>query len=176
MDETSKSSPALDRRDFFRVQARLPFRVRSVDSGEAAGLAFEIKTPRTEADEIADPGVAIVLARIEQKVDRLLAAIDRRVPKPLWEADSRELSISASGIGVEMEDGPAQEEPVLIEFVLPENPSRHVRALGRSVSADSTSAACAFAFEVIAESDREAIVRFSQDVQRSMLRMRAATP
>ncbi len=164
-----------ERRDFYRVPARIPIRVRSLEAQEVPGLSVEISSPKEEADGVADPAIAAVLFRLEAKIDRILSALDRSVPQPLWEGDSQDVSISASGVGMDSGERFELKDKVLVEFLLPDTPKRYVRALARPVGEESTQSR-AFAFEVIAESDRDAIVRFSQDVQRLMLRQRMVAP
>jgi hypothetical protein len=121
-----------------------------------------------------DPVLAERLEGIERKLDRILAALDENSPLPLCERDARDVSISGAGIGVDVGNPLAPNGAVLVEILLPERPNRHVRAIARPVeNGGSDSQPVAFVFEEIAEDDRDAIVRFSQEMQRSTLRERA---
>jgi hypothetical protein len=172
--ENRSSGSGDERREFFRVDARLPIRVVSLGPRDSDRLALEIKSPKQPEMNPSDPVLADRLDRMERKLDRVLAALDENVLSPLWEGDAQSVSISGAGVGVEVEDSLASASEVLVEILLPETPSRHVRAIARPVElgvADCPETA--FAFEVIAEQDRDAIVRFSQEIQRLSLRDRA---
>jgi c-di-GMP-binding flagellar brake protein YcgR len=168
-----------ERRNYYRVEARLPVRVRPLDPCDAERFSVEISSPREEISTVADPALQVALQTLERKLDLVLAHLDRRFPQPLGEGDVRVVSLSGCGMAFETDVEIELDDPVLVEFLLPGAPSRSIRALAHPVpvegdQGDDKSRLLAFGFDVIAEADREAIVRFSHEMQRSRLRERAA--
>jgi hypothetical protein len=176
MSDTEDFSRPENRRSFYRIEARLPVRLTALDPGEAAAVALELTTSRETGLDIEDLALRAAFQRLERKLELVLAHLDRGRPQPLTRAASKRIDLSASGVAVEDAEDSELGDEVLIEFQLPGDPPRHVRAIGHVAGERSGSArgkiTRAFAFDVIAEQDREAIVRFSHDVQRRELRKR----
>ena len=177
-DDSDPQGGADDQRAYYRVQARLPVRHRELEPGEFDALKREIEAPRPPRPEV-DPALASWLARVEKKLDRLIALADENAPRPLSEGELSNVEISGSGLRVAGKEEVDVGENLLVELQLPGNAERRVRAIARVIRQieprePGAERELALAFRVIHEDDREAIVRFSNDVQRVLLRARAA--
>ncbi len=164
-----------EQRSYYRVFASLPIRIRRLDPSEVPSVAAVIASPVDRFPEISDAALAIVLQRIENKLDIVLSHLEPDHPRPLGDRDVRRISLSASGVGCEMNEQISIHDDVLVEFLLSEVPARHVRAIARPVMEKDVSdgvpgALMALSFHVISDADRDAIVRYSYDVQRLQLR------
>jgi hypothetical protein len=165
-----------ERRSFYRVSARLPIRLRALDPGESASLACEIAASPASAVAVADPALRAALESLERKLDRVLACLEPgAAERPLGRTDAREVELSGAGVSLEADEELDPADEVLVELELPGSPPRRVRALAHPVPARGPGGKPrrAFAFDAISEEDRDAIVRFSHEVQRSELRERA---
>jgi hypothetical protein len=164
-----------EERSYYRVFTRIPIRIRRLDPSEVASVATLIANPVDPFVEVSDPALAVVLQRVENKLDVVLSHLEPGHPRPLGDRDVHKVSLSASGVGCEMNEQLALDDDVLVEFLLPEVPARHVRAIARPVMPRDTAdgvrgTPLAFAFRVISDTDRDAIVHYSYDVQRLQLR------
>ena len=166
-----------ERRAYFRVTTQLPVRVRKLEPSVVPALAMAISAMVDTDQEVADPALAARLDAIERKLDLLLAIIDPDQPRPLGVEDTCKLSLSGAGLGLRVDEPFSAHDDVLVEILLPDSPPRSVRALSRPIIEDGAAGgrpgAIAFAFHLISDADRDAIVRFSYDVQRSQLRTRS---
>jgi hypothetical protein len=162
-------------RSYYRVLTRIPIRIRRLDPSEVPSVSMLIANPVDPFVEVSDPALAVVLQRVENKLDVVLSHLEPGHPRPLGDRDIQKVSLSASGVGCEMNEQLSLHDDVLVEFLLPEAPARHVRAIARPVMpgdlADGVRGTPqAFAFHVISDADRDAIVHYSYDVQRLQLR------
>lgn len=176
-DEESGPTAA-DRRSYYRVRVSIPLRHRRVRSDELEALRSEIRTPRQDADSL-EPDLALRLKRLEHKLDLVLSYLDERIPAPLGLHDLRLVELSGAGMRFAAKDVAEEGEYEFLEFQLPGDPSGSLRALGRVVRSFEPEVPgdvpeVAVAFETIDEDDREAVVRFSNEVQRHELRARSA--
>ena len=182
-DGTGEERPVKDdsganRRSFYRVKARIPLRHRRVRPDEREDLEREILTPRPEPPDV-EPPLAAWMQRLERKLDTVLSHLDDAVPAPLGELDLCQVELSASGMMFAAKETADVDGIELLEFLLPGIESRVVRALARVVVRCESGEPgevpqVAFAFSTIDEEDREAIVRFGNEVQRIGLRARSA--
>lgn len=166
-----------ERREFFRVTVRIPLRHRPVRPHERAALEREILAPRNAG---LQPGSSLGdwARRIEDKLDLILSHLDERVPAPLGPRDLRVVELSGSGMRLAAKETAKVGAEEFVELRLPGEVPRDVRAIttvvkwieARGAGEDSE---VALAFRIIHEEDRDAIVRFSNEVQRSELRLRA---
>ncbi len=177
-DRAEALATGADRRRYYRVKVRIPLRHRRVRPDELEALRIEIRTPRVEAEGL-DPDLAVRLRTIEQKLDLVLSYLDDRLPAPLGPSDLRAVEISGAGMRFDSKDAGAEGQYELLEFQLPSDAASSIRALGRIVgcfdpASPGAEPGVALQFDTIDEDDREAIVRFSNAVQRLDLRARSA--
>lgn len=166
-----------DRRAYFRVPARIAVRHRYVAQDELDAFERELALRGSEPPLPVDPGLRALLDRIERKLDRILVRLEPDRVAPLGEADVRAVEISGSGVRYDCTDPAAVGDHVLVEMLLPGTPPRAVAAIGEIVfrqEAESGAPGCiAVRFTAIDEADREAIIRYTYEVQRVALRARA---
>ncbi len=178
MTDPEEPGEGADRRRFYRVSARIPIRVRALEPGESAALACEIAASRaSDGRGLADPALRAAFASLERKLDLVLALLDPSGERPLARADVRAVELSAAGVALEAPEDLDPGDEVLVELQLPSSPPHRVRAIAHPVPlvgpAGADKLRRAFAFDQISDEDRDAIVRFSHEVQRSELRERA---
>ncbi len=158
-----------NRRDFFRVRARLPLGVRPVRPGEED--APLMAAPEPPAFRPRDPVLAAWLERIERKLDLLLARTDPAASRPGLAA----CDVDVSGGGLRFDAGAALDPGSRhwLEIELPAPRFRRIRALATAVRRDGEETA--FAFQRIDEVDRDALVAFVLDAERARRRTAPAT-
>ena len=171
-----QGTASVEQRNYFRVRCRLPIRTRKVRSEEQDGLEREIlqRENSTGLNEL-DPEIAAWLDRIETKLDRILLQIGV-VDEPLRPSDVADVVISGSGLRFVGDRSHEPDDVLLLEFELPGTPAHPVRCLASVVAHEVVEDGghdLALSFSVINERDREAIVRFTLDVERGKLRSRA---
>jgi len=157
----------------FRVAARIPLRTRRLSAEEAARREAELRSAPSAELELRDPAAAAWLARIEAKLDRLLVRMGEPGERPLGDADLQDVELSSRGLRVASREPIRPGDPVWVECLVPGTPARPVRALARAVrivGEGGPAPAAALEFRVIAQRDRDALVRFTQDVQRCAAR------
>lgn len=151
-----------NRRRAFRVAARLPIRHRRLSAEQWAAEERSWRMPEPSALP-RDPALAAWLQRIEAKLDGLLAA-DGSAEPPLGAEDVHDVDLSSVGVRLAAAEGLDAGDAVLVECLVPGRVPRPVRALARVVRAEDDRVS--LSFERIREADRDALVRFTQDVQR----------
>ncbi len=163
-----------DRRRFYRVQARLPLRCRALEAGEFDSLRREIEMPRTQYEGI-EPALADHLGWLELKLDRVLASLEGE-PSPT-PVEPYDMWLSGGGLRFAAKEGLADPQAnLLVELLLPSSPPRYVRSIAKIVTRNDinpTRGDIAVEFRVLHPDDREAIVHFTHEVERSELRRRA---
>ncbi len=166
---------AIRERDYFRVDTELPLRIKPVREEERARLEGSILQREPVDVEGLDPQLALWLDRIESKIDNLIVhlGLDFDGVRP-----TRPVAVTLSGGGISVPSPPAESGHSLhlVDFELPGSPARSVRALGEVVANRKTAEgnpAIALRFTAITAEDRDAIVRFTLDVERSRVRSRA---
>jgi hypothetical protein len=87
---------------------------------------------------------------------------------PLRAEEVHDVDLSSAGVGLETAEPLAEGDDVLVECLVPGPSPRHVRALARvaRVELQAASRRVALEFRRMADSDRDALVRYTQDVQR----------
>ncbi len=161
--------PTSSRRRAFRVEARLPIRHRRLSPEEADCRARELAASPSPTPWTGDPALAERLDRIERKVDRLLAQLGIAEARPLSEEDLQDVDLSSTGVRLRSFEPIEPGDDVWVECLVPGDSVRHVRALARAVrtdEAEGSACSAALEFRVLADRDRDALVRFTQDVQR----------
>ncbi len=169
-----------DARAYFRVRTHIPLRFRQLGREEVDYVSAEIAAGGEEGIEPIDAGLAIWLTRLENKLDQILAALEVPDANGLSPFRPRPAVLSGSGMRfatVEKEQGTTGY--LLIEFELPGTPPHTVRCVGLVLSSDRLDdesdlgeSSIAIQFESIRETDRDAIVQHTLDVQRAELRRR----
>ncbi len=177
-DAAASGGSGRERRAYFRVRAYLPLRHRPLQPGERETLRAEMSTPRPEPE--VEEGLSTWLCQLEEKLDLVLSHLDPAAQRPLCDRDRRVVEISGSGLSFPSKERIRVGESLLVELRLPGGRPRPVRALAEVVErreADDPwgESRVAVAFREIHEDDREAIVRFSNDLQRLELRARATS-
>ncbi len=171
-----------ERRAFFRILTHLPVKCRKVAGREAETLAREIPERRAPETGRIDEALAVWLDRIERKLDRVLVHLGIGDPVAFSDADVQEVMLSGSGMAFVTDAEVVPGDPVLVEFEIPGVPAQLVRCLARVIrnlpakkrpgkrEAGDDRETTAVSFEVIHDSDREAIVRHAVEVQRKLIR------
>lgn len=160
-----------NRRRAFRVPARLPVRHRRLSADERDARERELRVAEP-APRPADPALAAWLQRVESKLDRLAARLGLGEEAPPGPDDLCDVDLSSVGVGLETSQSVAAGDDVLFECMVPGHAPRHVRALARVARVDETVGRSAprrrvaLEFSRISDCDRDALVRFTQDVQR----------
>lgn len=168
-----ESTLLVNRRASFRVFVRIPIRCRRMDARETERVERELQGAPGDTVWTGDPALATWLERIERKLDWLIARVEGRDPLPIGCTDAVDVDLSANGIRLVADAGFRLGEDVLVECLVPDVPTRRVRAIARVVRtapAPGDRAQVAMQFRVIAERDRASIFRFTQEVQRCRLR------
>ncbi len=173
LDEASGA----ERRAFFRVLTHLPVKCRAVSEREAELLARELPERRAPDVSRVEPGLAAWLDRIERKLDRVLIHLGIGDPVAFGADDVQQVMLSGAGLSFASDQSVATGGLALVEFEIPGTPAHLVRCLARVVhhhppKQEGESGTTAVAFEVIHDSDREAIVRHAVEVQRALIRAR----
>lgn len=176
VSKPSQSQPGRrEQREYFRVWSFLPIRARKTKPEERHALHTEISARRPETASRLDPELVAWLDRIECKLERLLAHMDLSDRPDFGPDDVQEVQISGSGILFTSETPGRKDDLLLVEFEVPGTPRRMVRCLGRVARAEPAGEGLrqiAVGFDVIHESDRDAIVQHVLAVQRSDLSRR----
>lgn len=171
-------SPAGERRAYYRVGTCLPLRIQRGDPAACERLRREIESSVREPTLTAvEAPLEARLARIEQKLDRVLAQLGGGEP-PLGRRDLTPVRLSGSGLACRVGGRPRLDEEVVVEMLLPGGAPEPVRAVARVVSAEpagENASQVAFAFTAIDELDREAIVRYVSAAQRRERRREAGS-
>jgi hypothetical protein len=167
------AAPRVERRRYFRVWTRLVLRHRRVTPDERERIEAELRSRTPDPPWTGDPALGHWLARIESKLDRLLERLEAgRGPGSEFEGvELRRVEISGSGLRFACAGALAPGDDVLVEIWIPGAAARRVRSLARVVrnvepERPGASPSVALAFRVLAEEDRDAIVRHSLEVQR----------
>ena len=164
-------------RSYFRVQARILVRYRPLAAGEFDTIRREIETVRQDPEGL-DAVMVGWMRGLEAKLDLILSHLDPSVPAPLGPRDLTDVEISGSGMRWATKESVEVGSDLLIELQLPGLVTRRVRAIARVIRCieprgEQSDRHVAVSFRVIDEDDRQAIVRFANDVQRVFLRSRA---
>ncbi len=161
----------------FRVTAELPIRYRPLAAAEAERLSLEIEAGGAEGPELAPP-LALRLQALERKLDLALHQLDPSHPLPLGARETASVGISASGLALAAKQSLPVDSLALVELLLPGRVPREVRAVARVVRCQEKRGPepgllLVLAFRAIHSEDREAIVRFGNELQRAELRRRS---
>lgn len=179
----SKQAGSRDERAYFRVQTHLPLRCRPLAPNEVERVAAAITSSGEEGNEKIDPALAVWLARLEAKIDRILIFFEVPDADGFSPYFARSVVLSGSGMRFARKGEEAElQGHVLIEFELPGKPPHTVRCIGHTLGAerevdqtDLEGESVAVEFEAIRESDRDAIVQHTLDVQRVELRKKRSS-
>ncbi|NNL84142.1 MAG: hypothetical protein HKP27_00730 [Myxococcales bacterium] len=146
-------------------------------------MAAAITSSGEEGNEKIDPALAVWLARLEAKIDRILIFFEVPDADGFSPYFARSVVLSGSGMRFARKGEEAElQGHVLIEFELPGKPPHTVRCIGHTLGAerevdqtDLEGESVAVEFEAIRESDRDAIVQHTLDVQRVELRKKRSS-
>lgn len=161
-------------REFFRVRASMAIRCRKLDAFDLETVRREIRPHGEEDGSPHDARIYAWLERIERKVDLLLAAATGKTRGPEAPVAPQDVVLSGGGVRLQTEEPVEIGDEVLVEMPVPGARTEFIRALARVVAVERpvpphiprTAALC---FSEIDEQDREAIVRFTRDVERARL-------
>jgi len=170
------------RRAYYRVEGRLPIRLRRLDPEDVEAAVFDLSLPdpllQPIEEEGEDTALMARLRRIEEKLDLLLGQSLVEVPRPLSGSDRVPVVFSGAGLALDVETPYQQGEAVHVEMLLPPPYVRTLRAVGTTVSDSASTAApgrpgrLAIALTHMDDEERDALVAYSYDVQRFQLRSR----
>lgn len=176
--EAQKIERGRDRREYFRANTRIPFRYRKVDPEDVEEVANRIRAGSDSHPGNLDPALASWLDRLERKLDRVLAAVGACEFGPLGAEDARTISLSGCGMAFPCQEQLPRGAALLLEFDLSGTRMHRVSVLGEVVYTRPDEAGgasqTAVRFNVIHETDRDAIVRHVLDVQRRDIQLRSA--
>ena len=162
-------------RSYFRVETRIGLRVHALDPDRWEAESRAILEDRSRPLQGVDPELASWLDRIERKLDRLLEATGSAASGEIAHTEFRDVVLSGSGIRLgdasELEVG----QPALLELELPVSPVVRIRCLGTVAREEGAGEdrEVAVRFDVIREADRDRIVQYTLEVQRTELRVRS---
>ncbi|MGH0033714.1 MAG: PilZ domain-containing protein [Myxococcota bacterium] len=164
-------------RAYFRVRDLIALRHEDVADDEVETFLAELDVNGREETPTRELTVVEQIARLENKLDRVLSLLDPGFPRPLDETDRRPLEISGSGVRYPWPQSVEPGRLLRLQFDLPGSPDRKVRCIGRVISCREPdlphrSYSLAVAFEHIREADRDAIVRHTLEVERLAQRAR----
>lgn len=168
------------RRAYYRVEAWVPVRISPIapEAIEAAVYDLSLPDPLAVPFTLEGPERTALLARlrrIEDKLDLLLCAAGIEAPRPLSGRDRRRVLFSGGGLSLDVDFDFARGAAYRVEMLLPAPYARVVRAIAEAVS-DSREAQAGsarrlgLAFRHILPAERDAIVAYSYDLQRAVLR------
>lgn len=172
------------RRADYRVEAWVPIRLSALEPESVEAAIYDLSLPDPLAVPFALDGPersALLgrLRRIEDKLDRLLAAASLDVPRPLSGCDRRLIVFSGGGLSLEVDFEFERGAAFRVELLLPAPYCRGVRAVAEAVE-DSRSATTAtgrrrlgLVFRHILPGERDALVGYSYDLQRIALRTKS---
>lgn len=163
-------------RVYFRVRTQLAIRMQPVKSHDRERLEWEITRGETREESQIDPDLASWLGRIESKLDRILLHVGAE-SEELRPTEVHSVVLSGGGISVLCERKEDPQTLLLVDFELPGAVPYRIRCLASVVSAtpsEQNGTDLAMSYVAINERDREAIVRFTLDVERGELRSRSA--
>lgn len=165
------------RRQYFRVGTRLSIRHRRLAADEVDACCLELEAAERDPSVVDGP-VGAHLARLEAKLDELLALVaegqNTSVSKTSAQFERRAVEISGAGLRMETPNPPPVGSAIWLEFRLPGS-ARLLNAVGivqRRLAAATPGAnpEVAVAFRAIRDADRQAIVYFALESERSRLR------
>ncbi|MEZ4278056.1 MAG: hypothetical protein R3F21_00355 [Myxococcota bacterium] len=168
------------RRAYYRVEAWVPVRVAPIapEAVEAAVYDLSLPDPLAVPFTLEGPERTALLARlrrIEDKLDLLLSEAGIEAPRPLSGRDRRRVLFSGGGLSLEVDFDFTRGAPYRVELLLPAPYARVVRAIAESVGDSSevppgAARRLGLAFRHILPGERDAIVAYSYDLQRAVLR------
>lgn len=177
MGTDSTAQTRATERDYFRVKTRLRLRSRRAAADDISLLEHEILEGAALRDPDLDPAVASVLARMEAKLDRILAHLGLPHGGALIDVEHQEVMLSGSGMHCALSHPASTGDVLVLEFELPGAPPRVVRGLAtvRALRRDPSEdfGPVVLEFRTLRLEDRDAVVQHTLEVQRRELRERA---
>ncbi|NNL67824.1 MAG: hypothetical protein HKP30_16365 [Myxococcales bacterium] len=160
-----------DEREYFRVQTELPLRLKPIGESERDSLAQTILQRDTVETGDIDPHLARWLDRLESKLDHVLTHLGLDV-EGMRPTERLPVVLSGSGMLLSAIDSCRDADWFLLDFELPGTPDHPVRALAERVHNGPRGEVLALRFTAITPEDRNAVVRYTLDVERKHLRHR----
>lgn len=170
------------RRAYYRVEAWVPVRISPLaqEAVEAAVYDLSLPDPLAVPFTLEGPERTALLARlrrIEDKLDLLLSAAAIDAPRALSGRDRRRVVFSGGGLSLEVDFDFVRGAAYRVEMLLPAPYARVVRAVAEAVADSSgtqsgSARRLGLAFRHILPAERDAIVAYSYDLQRAVLRSR----
>lgn len=171
---------AAPRRAYYRVEAWVPVRISPIapEAVDAAVYDLSLPDPLAVPFTLEGPERTALLARlrrIEDKLDLLLSAAAIDAPRPLSGRDRRPVLFSGGGLSLEVGFDFVRGDAFRVEMLLPAPYARVVRAIAEAVGDSREGPAgsarrIGLAFRHILPSERDALVAYSYDLQRALLR------
>lgn len=179
--ELTQSWRSLERREYPRVSACIPFRYKLLNEVEARRIARAIRSRipgRGTTTRVSEyPHDKSDMAQIQTRLQRIEKAIELLTDLVLWAGTGQapfyeqELDISASGLSF-VPDPPVELPPgaaVEVEFLLPLSDPVRIRATAevvRQKQEDESSSLVGLVFQCITEADRDEVARYVFQLQR----------
>ena len=178
-------------REYYRTRARIPVhyggdnpetrRVMAMDMEIWEAQSSLEEAARTALDEGNLPDelapLMPVLKWLDFKLDLVLHHLRTAERETYFPQAAFTTDISGSGFGLEPDDDLSEGKSLLMNFVLPDAPSRPIFAAGQVVRVEPAppegAAALAVHFLEISEADRERIIRYTFHKQRQELARRS---
>jgi hypothetical protein len=171
------------RRSYFRVTGMLPIRLHAVEPSDLDAEIFDLSMPDPLLQPIGEEGevdspLMERLRRLEEKLDLLLGQARVEVPRPLSGRDRKSVVFSGSGLALDVAWGFRRGDYFKVEVLLPPPYSRLVRCLAEAVEdaprsvGDGGLRLLPLAIRHMEADERDALVAYSYDLQRTELRAR----
>lgn len=163
--------PLPSRRSYYRVETRLPVRLRRATLLDVAAVEQRIAIGVDDGDAGVESEVPAWARQLEHKLDQVLALLDPSLPRPLGLRDLRPVVISGSGMRLTWSDDDlAAGDDALVELLLPGEASGPVVAIAEVVGCQAVPGLAAggsvsLHFRLLDERDRDAIVRLAYRVE-----------
>ena len=179
--ELTQSWRALERRDYPRAAACIPFRYKVLNEVEAQRVERAIRSRipnRTVTSRVSEyPHDRNELAQVNTRLQRIEKAIELLTDLVLWAGtgqapfDELELDLSASGLSFcpNHPETLTAEAIVEVEFLLPLSDPIRVRAtaqVARQSEKQDATAPVGLVFQCITEADRDEVARYVFQLQR----------
>ncbi len=169
------ASGDIEKRSYYRVATSVPVRCRVLSAREEEALSLEVQTRRQPDLTGMDDDLRSWLARIEDKLDRILAHYETEDPGWITADGPLEIQLSGAGLKLPVLKKVPKGTPVLVDITIPAEPKIVARAVARveACSGSGKSFELALSFQAISEADRDAVVAHVLEMQRSELRRRS---
>lgn len=165
----------IEKRSYYRVTTVVPVRCRVLSTREEEALSIEVQTRKQPDLTGMEASLRSWLARIEDKLDRILAHYESEDQDCITAEGPLEIQLSGGGMRIPALQEVRKGTPVLVDITLPAVPKVVARAVARveTCAGKGKNVELALSFQAISESDRSAVISHVLEMQRSALRRRS---